>query len=82
MSDLILLALVLLLPASVVLVPLALFTLGVAAVADLDQNGLVRSTGRSGVRQPAPGSSSMAVPADGSVTTGPASRMSSPTRSA
>jgi hypothetical protein len=76
MGDALVLLVVIVVPAAVLLGPLALLTLGVAAVADLDGNGLVRST------QPAPGSSSDAKAADGSVTTGPASRMSSVTPSA
>lgn len=82
MSDIILLLLVVTLPAALVLGPLAILGLGVAAVADLGEDGLVRSSGARAVGQPAPGSSSKAVPADGSVTTGPASRISSPTLSA
>jgi hypothetical protein len=64
------------LPALVVLGPLAIITPGVAAVADLDGNSLVRPA------QPAPESLSRDTAADGSVTTGPASRMSSVTPSA
>jgi hypothetical protein len=76
MSDILLLVIVVGLPALVVLGPLALMALGVAAVADLDGNGLVRPA------QPAPGSVSMDIAADGSLTTGPAARMSSVTPSA
>jgi hypothetical protein len=76
MSDILLLVVVVGLPALVVLGPMAILTLGVAAVADLDGNGLVRPA------QPAPGSLSRDTTVDGSLTTGPASRMSSVTPSA
>jgi hypothetical protein len=76
MSDILLLVIVVGLPALVVLGPLALMALGVAAVADLDGNGLVRPA------QPAPGSLSTVPAAEASVTTGPARRMSSVTPSA
>lgn len=75
MSDILLLVVVIGLPALVVLGPLAIIALGVAAVADLDGNGLVRPP------QPAPGSLSRDAAADGSVTMGPAARMSSVTPS-
>ncbi len=48
MGDLVVLFVILVLPAAVVLGPLAIFTLGLAAVADFDGNGLVQSAGRSG----------------------------------
>jgi len=76
MTDILLLVVVVGLPALVVLGPLAIIALGVAAVADLDGNGLVRPV------QPAPGSTSMDTTVDGSLTTGPASLMSSLTPSA
>ena len=83
MGDLVVLFVILVLPAAVVLAPLAIFTLGLAAVADFDGNGLVRSPAAPALRpQPAPGSPSSDVVSDGSVTTGPASRMSSVTPSA
>jgi hypothetical protein len=64
------------LPALVVLGPLAIMALGVAAVADLDGNGLVRPAQR------APGALSRDTTVDGSLAAGPASRMSSVTPSA
>lgn len=83
MSDILLLAVIVALPAAVVLGPLALLTLGITAVADLDETGLVRPAGSpDGRRQPAPGSASRALPAEGSLTSGPAARMSSVTPSA
>jgi hypothetical protein len=83
MGDLVVLLAILVLPAVVVLGPLAILTLGLAAVADVDGNGLIRSTAApGGGRQPAPGSLSRDPAADGSLTTGPASRMSSVTPSA
>ena len=83
MTDLLLLVVVIGLPALVVLGPLAILTLGIAAVADVDGNGLMRPAGTSGrVVQPAPGSFSSDVPAGGSSTRGPAARMSSLTPSA
>lgn len=83
MSDLLVLVVVVGLPAVVVIGPLAVMALGLAAVADLAGNGLVRpSVLQPGGSQPAPGSSSMAAPADGSLTNGPASRISSVTPSA
>jgi hypothetical protein len=83
MGDLVVLFVILVLPAAVVLGPLAIFTLGLAAVADLDGNGLVRSQPLPFRRsQPAPGSLSSGVVSDSSVTIGPASRMSSVTPSA
>ena len=42
MSDILLLIVVVGLPALVVLGPLAILTLGIAGIADLDGNGLVR----------------------------------------
>ena len=83
MSDILVLLVILALPAAVILGPLALLTLGIAAVADLDGTGLVRPAGPpDGGRQPAPGSSSKALAAEGSPTSGPAARMSSVTPSA
>ena len=76
MTDILLLVVVVGLPALVVLGPLAIIALGVAAVADLDGNGLVLPA------QPAPGSTSVDTTVDGSLTTGPASLMSSLTPSA
>ena len=76
MTDVLLLVVVVGLPALVVLGPLALIALGVAAVADVDGNGLVRPA------QPAPGSLSRDTTVDGSLTRGPAARMSSVTPSA
>ncbi len=74
---------ILALPAAVVLGPLAIFTLGLAAVADFDGNGLVQSAATPvRLSQPAPGSLSTDVVIDGSVTIGPASPMSSVTPSA
>ena len=82
MSDLIVLLVVIGLPALVVVVPLAILALSIAAVADLDGNGLVRSAAPAGGTQPAPGSATRSLPADGSLTYGPASRISSVTPSA
>ena len=83
MGDLVVLFVILVLPAAVVLGPLAIFTLGLAAVAEFDGNGLVRSQATPvGRPQPAPGSLSSDVAADGSRTSGPASRMSTVTPSA
>jgi len=76
MTDILLLIVIVSLPALAVLGPLAILALGVAAVADLDGNGLVR------LAQPAPGSSSSGAAIVRSVTSGPASRMSSVTPSA
>jgi len=76
MSDLLLLVVVISLPALAVIGPLAIIGLAVAAVDDLDGIGLVRPP------QPAPGSASSVIPAEGSLTIGPASRMSSVTPSA
>jgi hypothetical protein len=76
MTDLLLLVVIIGLPALVVIGPLAIIGLAVAAVADLDGNGLVRPA------QPAPGSVSRTNPAEGVLTIGPASRMSSVTPSA
>jgi hypothetical protein len=70
-------------PAALALGPLAVLTLGIAAVSDLDGAGLVRRAGPpKRLLQPAPGSTSSEVPADGSPASGPASRMSSVTPSA
>lgn len=82
MSDLLVLLVILLLPAGFVVGLLSLLTMGLAAVADLDGNGLVRPATRDRRLQPAPGSLSRDVPADGSLTIGPASRISSVTPSA
>ena len=76
MTDILLLIVIVTLPALVALGPLAFLALGVAAMADLDGTGLVRPA------QPAPGSSSSGAAAIGSLTRGPASRMSSVTPSA
>ncbi len=83
MSDIFVLVVIVALPAAALLGPLAILTLGIAAVADLD-GGLVRGPGTppGATHQPAPGSSSRARPADGSATVGPAARMSSVTPSA
>jgi len=67
MSDIFVLVVIVALPAAALLGPLAILTLGTPA---------------DGTRQPAPGSSSSARPADGSATVGPAARMSSVTPSA
>ena len=81
MGDLVVLVVVL--PAAVVLGPLAIFTLGLAAMAAFDSDGFVRSPAAPALRpQPAPGSLSSDLASDGSVTTGPAPRTSSVTRSA
>ena len=83
MSDIFVLVVIVALPAAALLGPLAILTLGIAAVADFDGTGLLRASGTpAGMRQPAPGSSSSARPADGSATVGPAARMSSVTPSA
>ncbi|MDF2736054.1 MAG: hypothetical protein K0S97_2678 [Chloroflexota bacterium] len=84
MSDLLVLVVVIGFPAATVLGFLGLMTLGVAAVADLDGNGLVRApSGPPDVAgQPAPGSPSSESTAFGSPTSGPAARMSSVTPSA
>ncbi len=84
MSDLLVLVVVVAFPASAIVGFLGLLTLGVAAVADLDGTGFVRAPSGRGDRtaQPAPGSSSSELPAAGSVTSGPAVRMSSVTPSA
>jgi hypothetical protein len=83
MSDIFVLVVIVALPAAALLGPLAILTLGIAAVSDLD-GGLVRGSGTptGGGRQPAPGSSSSSLPGDGSATGGPAARMSSVTPSA
>lgn len=82
MSDLVVLLVVIGLPAVVAIVPLAVLGLGIAAVADLDGNGLVRPAHESDGTQPAPASPIRSAPADGSLTNGPASRISSVTPSA
>ena len=83
MSDILVLVVIVALPAAVILGPLAVLTLGIAAVADYDGSGLVHPAGvPARGRQPAPGSSSSSPPADGSPTSGPAARMSSVTPSA
>ncbi len=79
MSDILVLLVIVAVPAAVALGLLAVLTLGIAAAADLDRQGLVRADG---TRQPAPGSSSNAAAADRSLTSGPAVRMSSVTPSA
>ena len=82
MSDIFVLVVIVALPAAALLGPLAILTLGIAAVSDLD-GGLVRPAGaRAGTPQPAPGSSSSATAADGSAAMGPAARISSVTPSA
>lgn len=82
MSDIFVLVVIVALPAAALLGPLAILTLGIAAVSDLD-SGLVRAPGTpaGSIRQPPPGSSSSARP-DGSAMVGPATRMSSVTPSA
>jgi hypothetical protein len=83
MGDLVVLFAIVVLPAAVVLGPLAIFTLGLAAVTDVEGNGLVRRPTMPVRRaQPAPGSVSIDVARDGSRTIGPASRMSGVTPSA
>ena len=84
MSDLLVLVVVVGFPAATLLGFLGLMTLGVAAVADLDGNGLMRAASgpRDGAAQPAPGSSSSESAGGGSPTSGPAPRMSSVTPSA
>jgi hypothetical protein len=82
MSDLILLFVIVALPAAFVLAPLAIFALGIAAVANFDEDGLVRSAHPRRPGQPAPGSGASPTPPVGSSTAGPASRISSLTRSA
>ncbi len=84
MSDLLVLVVVIGFPAATLLGFLGLMTLGVAAVADLDGNGLMRAPSgrRDGAAQPAPGSSSSDSAVGGSPTSGPAPRMSSVTPSA
>jgi hypothetical protein len=44
MGDLLVLVLIVVVPAAALLGPLAILTLGLAAVADIDGNGLVRSS--------------------------------------
>ncbi len=73
MSDILVLLVLIVMPAAAVIVPLMVLTLGLAAVADLDGNGLIRSA--------APGTVG-AQPAPGSLTSGPAALMSSVTPSA
>lgn len=84
MSDLLLLVVMVAFPAAAALGLLGFLTLGVAAVADLDGNGLMRASSgpRESSAQPAPGSPSRELPAAASVTSGPAARMSSVTPSA
>ena len=82
MSDLLVLVVLVVLPAAITLGPLAILTLGIAAVSDLD-GGLVRSPGpRDGRPQPAPASSSVGMPPDGALASGPAVRIASVTPSA
>ena len=82
MSDILVLVIIVALPAAGLLGPLAVLTLGIAAVSDLDE-GLVRPASTpAGTGQPTPGSSSSAPAADGSLISGPAARMSSVTPSA
>ena len=84
MSDLLVLVVVVAFPAATVLGFLGLMALGVAAVADLEGNGLALASSRprDGAAHPAPGSSSSESTAIGSPTSGPALRMSSVTPSA
>ena len=84
MSDLLVLVVLIAFPAATLLGFLGLLTLGVAAVADLDGNGLTRAPSgpRASSAQPTPGSSSSESAAGGSLTSGPAPRMSSVTPSA
>lgn len=83
MSDIFVLVVIVALPAAALLGPLAILTLGIAAVSDYDGTGLVRPAGTPArAPQPAPGSSSSAPAADGSAAGGPAVRMSSVTPSA
>lgn len=79
MTDVLLLVVLVALPALLVVGPLAVLGLGIAAVADLETSGLVR---RDGPGQPAPRSDAKPAAAFGSVTTGPAARMPSSTPSA
>ena len=79
MSDILVLLVLVVVPAAVALGPLAVLTLGIAAVADLDGNGFVRPAG---TLQPGPESSSVGTAAAGSLTSGPAARMSAVTPSA
>jgi hypothetical protein len=73
MSDILVLLVLIVMPAAAVIGPLTVLTLGLAAVADLDGNGLIRSTApRTAGGQPAPGS----------LTSGPAALMASVTPSA
>ena len=82
MSDIVVLVVIVALPAAALLGPLAILTLGIAAVADFDGTGLVRPGQPGGTRQPTPASSSSGAAAVGSPTSGPAARMSSVTPSA
>jgi len=83
MTDLLLLVVIIVVPAGLVVGLLSLLTMGLEAVADVEESGLLRPAApRGGRSQPAPGSSSSAVAADGSLTTGPAARISSVTPSA
>ena len=79
MSDIVVLVAIVAVPTALALGPLALLTLGIAAVADLDGQGLLRAAGTA---QPAPWSTSSEPVADGSAVIGPAARMSSVTPSA
>ena len=73
MSDILVLLILIVMPVAAVLGPLMILTLGLAAVADLDGNGLIRSA--------TPGTAG-AQPAPGSLTSGPAAPMSAVTPSA
>jgi hypothetical protein len=69
MGDLLVLVLIVVVPAAALLGPLAILTLGLAAVADIDGNGLVRSSTRFAPperrAQPAAGSVSSEIDAEG-----------------
>jgi hypothetical protein len=82
MSDIVVLVVIVALPAAALLGPLAILTLGIAAVADFDGTGLVRPPAPGGTRQPTPASSASGAVTVGSPTSGPATRMSSVTPSA
>ena len=83
MSDLLVLVVLIVLPAAVALGPLAVLTLGIAAVSDLDGQGLVTSLEPREVRsQPAATPSTLDVAPDRPLTSGPAARTSSVTPSA
>lgn len=80
MSDLLVLVLLVVVPAAAALGPLAILTLGIAAVSDLDGQGLVRASDpRDREPQPAPVSSSAGIHVDGPLTSGPAARIASVT---